>query len=229
MSAASVEGLDEQTVIVCVSANLRDRARVARLMSGCGTLLIFSDMESARRMLFDAREPNPEPERPSREAIPRGLTVMARGRLVIDLDRQRVTWAGRTLPLTRTERELVATLARPPLRVWTYRELYECVWGSTYLDDLSAIRSTVKRLRAKLRAAGAGITLQSSRGVGFYLAETAPDDGEPEPASPGDESPEPAPPEPGSPGPDSPRADSPGTAEGGPRNGGAAAYGHRQA
>mgnify|MGYP002624163921 CR=1 FL=1 len=194
MSAVSVEGLDEQTVIVCVSSNLRDRARVARLMSGCGTLLIFSDMESARRMLFDGRapKPDPEPERNPRAAAPRGLTVLARGRLVIDLDRQRVTWAGRTLPLTRTERELIAALARPPLRVWTYRELYECVWGTTYLDDLSAIRSTVKRLRAKLRAAGAGITLQSSRGVGFYLAETGPDGDEasPDPPEDGEDGPE---------------------------------------
>lgn len=183
MNAVSVEGLDEQTVIVCVSASHRDRARVARLMSGCGTLLIFPDMDAARRVLFDGREARPEPRRDTGTAIPRGLTVVARGRLVIDLDRQRVTWAGRTLPLTRTERELLAALARPPRRVWTYRELYECVWGAAYLDDPSAIRSTVKRLRAKLRAAGATITLESSRGVGFYLAENGPD-GDTPPAQP---------------------------------------------
>lgn len=171
MNELPVEGLDEKTVIVCVSSSHRDRARVARLMNGCGTLLIFPDMEAARRVLFGEREPRADRGLPG---VP-GPSVVVRGALVVDLNRQRASWAGRPLPLTRIERELVAALASPPPRVWTYRELYERVWGVDYLDDASALRSTVKRVRAKLRAAGATVTVESSRGVGFYLADTEPE------------------------------------------------------
>ncbi|MEV5411967.1 winged helix-turn-helix domain-containing protein [Thermopolyspora sp. NPDC052614] len=172
MSAVPVEGLDDKTVIVCISPSHSERARVARLMGGSGTLLMFSDLDAVRRVLFGAREP--EPAAAPTPAVRRMDTVV-RGPLVIDPNRQRVTWAGVPLPLTRIEREVLAALATPPSRVWTYRELYERVWGADYLDDPSAIRSTIKRLRAKLRAAGATIALESTRGVGFYLAELGPD------------------------------------------------------
>jgi len=175
MNELPVEGLDEKTVIVCVSSSHRDRARVARLMNGCGTLLIFPDMEAARRMLCGARDPRTDRARPATAPARPGAVV--RGALVVDLDRQRATWAGSLLPLPRIERELVAALAEPPPRVWTYRELYERVWGADYLDDASALRSTVKRVRAKLRTAGAAVTVESCRGVGFYLADTDPDPG----------------------------------------------------
>lgn len=143
-------------------------------MGGCGTLLMFSDLDAVRRVLFDAREPKPPAES---APAPRTADAVVRGRLVIDLNRQRVTWAGTPLPLTRIEREVLAVLATPPPRVWTYRELYERVWNAAYLDDPSAIRSTIKRLRAKLRAAGATVTLESTRGVGFSLADPECDPG----------------------------------------------------
>jgi DNA-binding response OmpR family regulator len=141
-------------------------------MGGTGTLLMFSDMDAVRRVLFGGHEPEPAA---APAPLSRPVDAVVRGPLVIDLNRQRVTWSGVPLPLTRIEREVLAALATPPSRVWTYRELYERVWGADYLDDPSAIRSTIKRLRAKLRAAGATIALESTRGVGFYLAELGPD------------------------------------------------------
>src|SRR5690606_4960722 len=86
MNELPVEGLDEKTVIVCVSSSHRDRARVARLMNGCGTLLIFPDMEAARRMLCGARDPRTDRARPATAPARPGAVV--RGALVVDLDRQ---------------------------------------------------------------------------------------------------------------------------------------------
>ncbi|MEO3869173.1 winged helix-turn-helix domain-containing protein [Nonomuraea sp. B12E4] len=135
-------------------------------MSGSGTVLMFPDLKSIRSVLFGEQDVSaPAP----------GAEVLALGRLVIDRDRQQVRWAGTTLPLTRTERAVLAVLAAPPLRVWTYQQLYESAWGADYLDDVSAVRSAVKRLRAKLRKAGATVALKSTRGVGFSLADTGPE------------------------------------------------------
>ncbi|MEO3813727.1 winged helix-turn-helix domain-containing protein [Sphaerisporangium sp. B11E5] len=168
MSNGRVDGLDEQPVIFCVTSSRSKRAQLAQMMSGFGTLLLFPDMKSVRSVLFDddavVRSPGPARD------------MVTLGDLVIDRDRQQVSWAGHALPLTRIEREVLDALASPGLRVWTYQQLYERVWGAEYLDDVSAVRSTVKRLRVKLREAGASIALESMRGVGFFLAEAAGDE-----------------------------------------------------
>ncbi|MFC6081296.1 winged helix-turn-helix domain-containing protein [Sphaerisporangium aureirubrum] len=167
MSDSPVDGLDEQPVILCVTSSRHKRAQLAQMMSGCGTLLMFPDMKSVRSVLFgEAQVSAPAPVR----------EMVTLGPLVIDRDRQQVSWAGRVLPLTRIEREVLAALASPGLRVWTYQQLYEQVWGAEYLDDVSAVRSTVKRLRFKLREADASIILESMRGVGFFLVEAVDDE-----------------------------------------------------
>jgi DNA-binding response OmpR family regulator len=167
MNDSQVDGLDEQPVILCVTSSRSKRAQLAQMMSGCGTLLLFPDMKSVRNVLFG--EAQASPPAPARD-------VQSLGPLVIDRDRQQVSWAGKVLPLTRIEREVLAALASPGLRVWTYRQLYEQVWGAEYLDDVSAVRSTVKRLRVKLREAHASIALESMRGVGFFLVEAPADE-----------------------------------------------------
>ncbi|MFJ2030693.1 winged helix-turn-helix domain-containing protein [Streptosporangium sp. NPDC087985] len=146
-----------------MSSSRSKRVQMARLMSDCGTLLMFPDLESVRRVLFSETE----------VAAPAPVEkVVALGRLVVDPDRQQVSWAGKTLPLTRIERETLAALASPPLRVWSYQQLYQQAWGADYLGDASAVRSTVKRLRAKLRDANATVVVESMRGVGFSLVDT---------------------------------------------------------
>ncbi|GLX00444.1 winged helix-turn-helix domain-containing protein [Microtetraspora sp. NBRC 16547] len=164
MSVNPAGDIDEQPVIFCVTSSPSKRARIARLMGGTGTLLMFSDLNSVRKILLCETEE-------ISSSLPTAEMV-ALGRLVIDADRQEVSWAGRVLPLTRIEREVLTALASPPLRVWTYRQLYERAWGADYLDDASAVRSTVKRLRAKLRDADATVCVESMRGVGFSLVDT---------------------------------------------------------
>ncbi|MFF3666265.1 winged helix-turn-helix domain-containing protein [Microtetraspora malaysiensis] len=163
MSVNPAGDIDEQPVIFCVTSSPSKRARIAQLMGGTGTVLMFSDLNSVRQILCATEE---------KAASLHAAEMVALGRLVIDADLQQVSWAGRVLPLTRIEREVLTALASPPLRVWTYRQLYEQAWGAHYVDDASAVRSTVKRLRAKLRNADATVSVESMRGVGFSLVDT---------------------------------------------------------
>jgi DNA-binding response OmpR family regulator len=91
------------------------------------------------------------------------------GGLFIDPLRQDVTWNGIRLRLTRLERAVLASLAEPPVRAWSYEHLYRAAWGDPWLGDTSALHATVKRLRRKLRGAGVTVFLESIRGVGFRL------------------------------------------------------------
>ncbi|MFG2053229.1 winged helix-turn-helix domain-containing protein [Micromonospora sp. NPDC048930] len=124
---------------------------------------MFPDLQTVRALLFDDTDSSTSQE----------TGAVALGRLVVDQQRQQVSWAGRILPLTRLERDVLTALANPPLRVWTYQQLYERVWGADYLDDAAAVRSTVKRLRAKLREASATVAVESARGVGYSLVDTS--------------------------------------------------------
>jgi DNA-binding response OmpR family regulator len=99
--------------------------------------------------------------------------VVVLGELVVDLPGHLVTWRGRPLPLTRLERELLGRLATPPAAVWTYQRLFDAVWGEAYRGDTSILHSAVKRLRAKLRAAGGELAVETVRGVGYRLAAPA--------------------------------------------------------
>lgn len=170
-----------QPVILCVAANHWQRARIARRLDGYGVLLTFPDFESARTVLFADWSPS-DPVGPPASGAPAGGGVPAYGvderddighlsQLVVDHARQQIRWAGRVLPLTRLEREVFAALAHPPLRVWTYAQLYEQVWEVGYFNNPSAVRSTVKRLRVKLRQAQVPVAVESVRGVGFSLLD----------------------------------------------------------
>ncbi len=165
-------------MIICVCANRRLRARIARRLDGYGALLTFPDLESARAVLLGpppADSTNPPAPRPGAGSGPSPLDVDGPSHigqlspLVVDHARQQICWSGQALPLTRLEREVLAALAQPPLRVWTYAQLYEQVWDTGYLNNPSAVRSTVKRLRGKLRDAQLPVTVESVRGIGFSL------------------------------------------------------------
>jgi two-component system KDP operon response regulator KdpE len=58
--------------------------------------------------------------------------------------------AGRTVHLTRTEFEILATLARHPGSVLTQEQLTEEVWGPGYHVDAQTLRVHVGNLRKKI-------------------------------------------------------------------------------
>ncbi len=92
------------------------------------------------------------------------------GRLEVDTLSHEARLDATPLPLTRLEFELLETLARHAGQVLSRDQLLDQVWGYDYYGDARAVDSAVKRLRAKLRAAGGDPSIIANvRGVGYRL------------------------------------------------------------
>ena len=91
--------------------------------------------------------------------------------LTIDLTTRDVTRGGVSLPLTRTELDVLAALADQPGRVWTREQIGQRVFGESFDTFDRTIDSHVKNLRAKLgtRPDG-GPYVETVRGVGYRAA-----------------------------------------------------------
>ena len=144
-------------VVVCITETAEDRTRLAAMFDGVGVLVMASNAASASDFLGTLGDPpGPEPIRLAR--------------LTVDLAQVAATWADRPLNLTVHELRVLGSLARHPGRVWTYRQLHDEVWDRTYFTGPAAVQSVVKRLRRKLRSAGASLRVEAVRGLGFRIA-----------------------------------------------------------
>jgi DNA-binding response OmpR family regulator len=98
--------------------------------------------------------------------------------LGIDMEMRDVTRAGVSLPLTRTELDILAALAEQPGRVWTRDQIGRRVFGESFDVFDRTIDSHVKNLRAKLgQRPDGGQYVETVRGVGYRSARP----GEPAP------------------------------------------------
>jgi two-component system alkaline phosphatase synthesis response regulator PhoP len=103
-----------------------------------------------------------------------GGAVMRVGALEVDPDARRVTVDGSSIELTRTEFDLLATLAAHPGRVYTRMQLMEAAQGDAFEGYERTIDAHVKNLRRKI-----GDDPRSPRfvqtvfGVGYKLEERA--------------------------------------------------------
>jgi len=79
-----------------------------------------------------------------------GQEVLRVGDLVIDLDRYDVVMAGRRVPLTYKEFQLLVLLASNPGRVYTREALLSQVWGYDYLGGTRTVDVHIRRLRSKI-------------------------------------------------------------------------------
>ncbi|MBC7104884.1 MAG: winged helix-turn-helix transcriptional regulator, partial [Firmicutes bacterium] len=82
---------------------------------------------------------------------------------------RRVLAADREVPLTPKEYDLLLLLARHPRRAFSRQELLDRVWGYDYVGDERAVDDLVKRVRKKLRAAGARTGVATVWGFGYRL------------------------------------------------------------
>ncbi|MEV4659156.1 winged helix-turn-helix domain-containing protein [Micromonospora sp. NPDC049301] len=159
----------EVPIVVCVSADVSVRERVVRQLDGVGPVVSCADLTELRAMLC----PSPPGEATGAAAPVRPPAAeqgpVRWGELVIDRAGHLATWCGDPLPLTRTERELLARLIGPPLVVWSYEQLFAAVWSGAYLGDTAILHSAVKRLRHKLRRLPGGPQVHTVRGVGYRI------------------------------------------------------------
>ncbi|MCP4542309.1 MAG: response regulator transcription factor [Chloroflexi bacterium] len=102
-------------------------------------------------------------------------TVYRNGLLQVDTLSHEARIADILLPLTRLEFDLLETLIRHAGQALSRDQLLDQVWGYDYYGDARAVDSAVKRLRAKLRAAGGDPTIISNvRGVGYRMERPQP-------------------------------------------------------
>jgi two-component system response regulator MtrA len=93
------------------------------------------------------------------------------GPLVIDPAGRTVARDGRDVPLTRTEFDLLAAIARHPGHVLGRDALLDLVWGYDYLGDSRLVDVAIGRLRAKVEADPANPELIITvRGAGYKAA-----------------------------------------------------------
>ena len=81
---------------------------------------------------------------PSREP------VLELADLRIDLERRRVTMAGREIPLTPTEYDLLRLLAENEGKLLTHPAILRAVWGPAYREESNYLHVYVSQLRRKI-------------------------------------------------------------------------------
>ena len=86
--------------------------------------------------------------------------------LEIDLDRRAASRAGEMVPLTATEFELLALLARHAGSVVTREQILDALWGDAFLASSRSLDVHLTGLRAKLQKPGLIINV---RGVGYRI------------------------------------------------------------
>ncbi|WP_433831128.1 response regulator transcription factor [Actinoplanes sp. CA-015351] len=107
------------------------------------------------------------------QAAPPAPQVLIDGDLVADTGRRTAELAGRPLPLTVREFDLLEFLMRHPVRVFSRTELLDRVWGWQF-GDQSTVTVHVRRLREKIeRDPSVPMRLVTVWGVGYRYEPVA--------------------------------------------------------
>ena len=95
---------------------------------------------------------------------------LAAGGLRLDPVTQRVTVAGREVPLGPTEFRLLRFLLARPERVHGRAQLLDMVWGDHVYIEERTVDVHIRRLRVALEPFGADTLIETVRGSGYRLA-----------------------------------------------------------
>jgi len=90
--------------------------------------------------------------------------------LELDTVRGVVRRAGRKVPLTETERDLLGVLMTSAGRVVTHQALLEAVWGIDFDPGTNVLPVHISRLRSKLESRGERRLIHTVREVGYELS-----------------------------------------------------------
>ena len=101
---------------------------------------------------------------------PEAAEPLTLGALTVDLESREVHLDGALVPLTRTEFDVLSTLAMSPNRVFSRRALIEEVWGSNWVGDEHLVDVHVLHVRQKLGDTVAEQRfVRTVRGVGYRV------------------------------------------------------------
>jgi DNA-binding response OmpR family regulator len=93
--------------------------------------------------------------------------------LVIDPKEHVLTYAGKSMRLTRREADLLDFLLRHPRRQFTSRQLATHAWQNTRLSD-AQVRTYIMRVRKRLQDVGLEEAISVVRNRGYGISSTLP-------------------------------------------------------
>jgi len=124
----------------------------------------FSPRELVARIQAMLRRPRPIGGAGERDA------ARVFGELAVDVAGRDVWLEGRAIALTRTEFDLLATLAQRPGMAFSRRQLIDAVWGPNWVGDEHLVDVHVGHLRHKLGdSAAEGRYVRTVRGIGYRM------------------------------------------------------------
>jgi len=155
------------TPIIMITARGEEVDRIVGLELGADDYVCkpFSVRELMARIKAVLRRSRSE----SKNSTP-SSQLTSPGGLKMNLESRQVTIGETPLTLTRLEFNVLQTLIQNKGRVLTRERLLELAWGYDFAGDTRAVDSTVKRLRAKLRAlVSEADSIEAVRGVGYRV------------------------------------------------------------
>ena len=156
---------DGEVPIIMLTARAEESDKLVGLELGADDYLTkpFSPKELVARVRAVLRRA---------EGLREPAEVIRTGDLELDLQRMEARIAGRAVDLTRTEFQLLATMARQPGRVFTRAHLLGAVHGVAVESYERAIDAHVKNLRRKIEPdPRAPRYLLTAFGVGYRFAD----------------------------------------------------------
>ena len=91
--------------------------------------------------------------------------------VVIDRNQHTLTYAGKSLKLTRREADLLDFLLRHPKRPFTSKQLATLAWNNSRLSD-AQVRTYIMRLTIRLREVGLEQVITVARNQGYGVTES---------------------------------------------------------
>ncbi len=148
--------------IIMVTARSEESDRVAGLEAWVDDYVTkpFSPRELKARIKSVLRRRAPEAAQEPLES----------GTLRLDPATQRVTVAGRPVPLGPTEFRLLRFMLARPERVHSRAQLLDMVWGDHVYIEERTVDVHIRRLRVALEPFGADKLIETVRGSGYRLA-----------------------------------------------------------
>jgi DNA-binding response OmpR family regulator len=149
--------------VIMLTARDEEVDKIVGLSVGADDYLVkpFSPRELIARVRAMLRRPRTAPLAPAVSRV---------GDLVVDDESRTVTVAGTSVELTRTEFDLLSTMASRPRLAFSRRQLIDAVWGSEWYGDEHLVDVHVGHLRRKLGDDAAEPRyVRTVRGVGYGM------------------------------------------------------------
>lgn len=165
---------NEDISIFMLTARKEELDRVLGLELGADDYLTkpFAMRELVARVKAILRRANTRHERTDAAKLSPDSSTLCFGDLVIDLAMRSVSLAGRKIPLSGMEFELVAFLAQTPGTAFSREDLLEQVWGYSAVGYEQNVTTHINRIRRKLEVDVENpVFLKTIRGFGYAFAQ----------------------------------------------------------